>query len=56
MYVATIQCLNYSGQEKNAVSDSDKTVTLKQNQSHQNWYKLVDSEGKYKHPSLKNVA
>ena len=41
-YVAAILCLNYGGQEKNAVFDSDTTVTLKRDQSCQNWYELVD--------------
>ena len=39
MYVRTLQCLNYGGQEcekQFAVYDSDTPMTLKQGQGHQN--------------------
>ena len=46
MHVATIQRLNYSGQESKkkqiTVYDSDTPVTLKYGQGHHAWYKLVD--------------
>ena len=41
MYVKTIQCLNYGGQESKiqfVVYDSDTPVTLKQGQGHLTWY------------------
>ena len=50
MYVRTIRCLNYDGQESKkqfAVYDSDKPVTLKQGQSQQTWYDLVDPKQGY---------
>ena len=44
MYVATIQHLSYIGQDfnNNAVYVSDTSVTLKQGQGHQTWYRLTD--------------
>ena len=54
MFVATIQYVNYSGQESNkkklkkinAVYDLDTPVTLKQCQGQQTWYELVDQQAK----------
>ena len=49
MYEATIQHLNYSGQECKEQfrgHDYDKHVTLKQGQGHQIWYELVDPKTK----------
>ena len=48
--VRTEQHLNYSRQEPTqqfAVCDSDTPVTLKQGQSHQTCYELVDPEQGY---------
>ena len=50
MDVRRIQRLNYSRQESKkqfAVYDSDTPVTLKQGQSHQTQYELVDPEQGY---------
>ena len=50
MHVRTIQHLDNGGQESQkqvAVYDSDTPVTLKQDQSHQTWYELVDLEQGY---------
>ena len=63
MYVASIQCLNYSGEESKkqfAVDDSDKSVTLKKDQGCQTWYKLVKPKLGYNHakfeiPSLYSI-
>ena len=63
MYVKTIQCLNYSGQESKkqfVVYDSDTPVTLKQGQRNQTWYKLVDPKqgyynAKFEEPRLNSV-
>ena len=52
MYVATIQHVNYCGQESKkqfAVYDFDKPVTLKQGQGHQTLYALVDPKQSYNH-------
>ena len=64
MCVATIQCLNYSGQESKkqvAVYDPDTSVTLKQGQGHQTWYVLVDpkqgcNHAKFERPPLNSVC
>ena len=54
MYVATMRCFNYSGQEsKNkqtntqtsvVLYDSDTPVTLKRGKGQQTWYELVNPE------------
>ena len=56
MYVRTIQCLNYSGQDsktKLTGYDSYTPVTLKQSQGHQTWYDLADPKQGYNHAKLK---
>ena len=63
MFAATIQNLNYSGQEckkQLSVQDSDTPVTLKEGQGHQTRYELVDHKqgsyhAKFSGPPLKNI-
>ena len=50
MCVATMHCLNYTGQEskkQSAVYDSDTPVTLKKGPGHQTWYELLDPKQGY---------
>ena len=54
MYVAALQCLNYSGQElkkntHNFQFVSNKPLNLKQAQGHQTWYGLADLKQGYSH-------
>ena len=49
MCVATLHCLNYSGQESKkqfAVYDSDTPVTLKQSQGQQTWHEPADPQAR----------
>ena len=64
MYVRTREHFNYGGQQPKkqlAVYGSDTPVTLKQGQSHQTWYALVDPKqgydnAKFEKPHLNNVC
>ena len=52
MYVATIYCFHYSGQEskdQSALYDSDIPVTFKSGQGHQIEYELLGTKRGYNH-------
>ena len=42
-------------EKKNAVYNSDTSVTLKQGQGNQTWYEFVDPKEVYDNTSLKNL-
>ena len=59
MYVRTIKCLRYSGQESKktiSVSDSDTSVTLKQGQAHQTWCELTDPKQGYNNAQFEKLC
>ena len=55
MYVVSIRCLNYSGQESETqftVYVSNTAVTLEKGLGHQTWYNLVDPKQGYNYTNV----
>ena len=59
MYLATIQCLNYRGQESKtpiSLQFSDIPVTLKQSQGHQTYNEHVDPKHGYNQAEFERIC